>query len=184
MTPENATMFLEPVEWPNPVVKSWEGREQMWGNGARASVFADLFRSEQLHKYTRGSCDAHAIASIEEHGGKLLSLMHRGRVAHVLSLHETEDHMFTRDVTGDMAWPEDWEFTPEDFRDLSEKHLLDIEIDDILIVDVAPWALPCRPTPREDIDEARLLQTVLLPIGDRCPEPDYGSDDEEFGPAP
>ncbi|MCE6959278.1 hypothetical protein LAZ40_09455 [Cereibacter sphaeroides] len=146
-----ATWFLEPVAWPDPVVRIHEGRDELWGLGTRASTYAALHRAETLRRYTRGACDAHAMAAIREHGGELLTLMWLGHVVHVLSLHREDGLLFTRDVTGDMAWPEDWNFSPGDFADLAARHLMGCPIDAVRIDAADPWPLPCAAPPAGEI---------------------------------
>ena len=135
-------------------------------------------RRRHEEKYTRGSCHAHAAASVEVHGGRILGLMWKGKVVHVLSLHVDDGLTFTKDVTGDEAWPEDWSFAPEDFRGLSEAHLLGCPIDAVIVSDLLPWGLPCAAPTAEEMLDARVLSTVLTPPGMRCPDPD---DDFSFG---
>lgn len=174
-----ATLFVEPVEWPDPVVRYHDGHEQMWGNAVRASTFAVSWRSDMIRKYTRGLCDAHAMACVNKHGGKVLALMQGQYVVHFLSLHEDGDFLVTRDVTGDMFWPEDWDFSPEDFDDLAREHLLSCPVDRVVISEPGTWPFPCAQPTREEIEDAATLSSVYAEIGTRAPEPP----DDDSGPS-
>lgn len=180
MTEGDVTLFVEPVEWPDPVVKFHNGEEQLWGLGIRASTYAEVYRDDMIRKYTRGECHTHATAAVGLHGGELLALMWEGLVVHVFSLHKEEDFLFTRDVLGDMAWPEDWEFSAADFEDYSQQHLLGCPIDTVILAQADPWTLPCSPPEAGEISEASHLGSVLAPIGERCTFPD----EDELLPGP
>lgn len=167
-----ATLFKEPVEWPDPVVIRHDGTDYPWGMGLKSHVFSEQHVADMRKKYTRGLCHAHALACTDVHGGRLVALMFEDKVVHVLSLHEKDDFLFTRDVNGDQGWPQDWVFTPNDFREMSELHLLDCPVDDVVIHYPDPWTLPCiAPSPQE-IDEAVSMLSVTSPIGDLCKEPE------------
>jgi len=161
--PENiwgpCTVFRHEIGAEEPWVIHQDGMG--FGEGIRASIFRDVWRDEQMRKYTRGHCHEFAAASVEEHGGKLLSLMNSGRVVHVLAMHDFPEGRLLRDVTGDM-FIEGWStLTPEDFEEYSDIWLHGCPIDDVIVADCHPWSLPCTPPNPIEVGIARRLSAVV-----------------------
>lgn len=176
-----AILFRRPAAWPDPVIV--HDPEMPVGRGYRVSVYRSLHEDRLIRAYTRGLCHAYATANVLRHGGLLVALMHRkgGRdhVAHVMSAHDTDGMALIRDICGDHFHVGDpFSLTPEDFGEISERHLLGIRIDEVRVVGHDPWVLPCDAPTRDEIRDALEVHAGKTPPA----APDF-PDAEAEGPS-